>query len=252
MKIEILGCSGGIGPGLKTTSFLIDETLLLDAGTGIETLPLESMLRIRGVLITHAHIDHICGLPLMLATIYDRHQQPIDLYALPEVVAALRTHIFNWTIWPDYTQLPEQNPIIRLHEIQIDQTFSLQGKTIQVLPATHPTPTAGYLITDDAGSFAFSGDNGCNPELWPRLNKAQPDLLIMDVSFTDDLDELATVSGHLTPAQLADELRDFDHPAEIRITHLKPGFEAAIIEGCQRLLPGWKVSRLIQGETLTL
>lgn len=252
MKLEILGCSGGIGPGLKTTSFLVDETLLLDAGTGVETLSLERMLCIQDVLITHAHIDHICGLPLMLATIYDRHRQPVNLYALPEVIEALRCHIFNWTIWPDYTQLPEQNPIIRLHTVDVGQTFSLQGKTVQVLPATHPTPTAGYMISDQASSFAFSGDNGCNPALWPLLNAARPDLLIMDVSFTDDLEALAKLSGHLTPAQLRDELSALAHPAEIRITHLKPGFEAAIIEACQRLLPDRKVSRLLQGEIITL
>ncbi|WP_286237248.1 MBL fold metallo-hydrolase [Neptuniibacter halophilus] len=252
MKIEILGCSGGIGHGLKTTTFLLDETLLLDAGTGVELLKMEQMLQIRDVLITHAHIDHIAGLPLMLATIYDQHRHPIDVYALPEVIDALQSHIFNWTVWPDYTCLPEAEPIIRLHKVQVGDELSLQGKQIRVLPASHPTPTAGYLIADQNSSFAFTGDNGINDPLWPILNQHQPDLLIIDVSFTDEVDELARLSGHLTPSHLAQQLSLLQHPTRIMITHLKPGFEDLIMQQCRQILPQWQIDRLHHGDLIQL
>lgn len=253
MNIEVLGCSGGIGHGLKTTTFLLDEQLLVDAGTGIELLTMDQMLKIRDVVITHAHIDHIIGLPLMLATIYDRHTDPINIYALPEVVDALKQHIFNWTIWPDYTCLPEDNPIIRLHPIHVGDNLNLQNKKIHVLPAEHPTPTVGYLVADESSSFAFTGDNGCNDALWPILNQHKPDLLIIDVSFTDEVDELARLSGHLTPTHLHGQLAQFEHlDTRIMITHLKPGFEDTIMQQCRNLLPGWQIDRLHHRDLIQL
>ncbi|MGH1462366.1 MAG: MBL fold metallo-hydrolase [Neptuniibacter sp.] len=252
MKIEILGCSGGIGHGLKTTTFLVDDSLLLDAGTGIELLKMDQMLAIRDVVITHAHIDHIIGLPLMLATIYDQHEETINVYALPDVIEALESHIFNWTIWPDYTKLPENKPIVSLHKINVGEKLTLQGKSIEALPAEHPTPTIGYFISKGKSSFAFTGDTGINDQLWPILNQRKPDTLIIDVSFTDEVDELAKLSGHLTPSHLSAQLKKFSHPARVLITHLKPGFEDTIMQQCRNLLPDWQIDRLHHDDLITI
>jgi len=252
VKIEILGCSGGIGQGLKTTTFLVDDTLLLDAGTGVELLTMERLLNIRDVVITHGHLDHIIGLPLMISTIFDQHQAPINVYALPEVITALKEHIFNWTIWPDFTTLPEENPIIRLHSVNVGDILNLQGKVIEVIPATHPTPTAGYLIKETAHSFLFTGDSGLNKTLATLLNQHQPELLIIDVSFADESTPLAEQSGHLTPAMLAQQLMSLEYTPRIAITHLKPGVEDRIIQQCHRLLPNQQIDRLKQGEVITL
>lgn len=252
MKIEILGCSGGIGQGLKTTTFLIDDSLLLDAGTGVELLTMERMLSIRDIVITHAHLDHIIGLPLMLATIFDQHPSPINIYALPEVISALKEHIFNWTIWPDYTVLPEEQPIIKLHSVNVGETLTIQKKEIEVIPAQHPTPTAGYLVSDGQHSFAFTGDSGVNDTLWPILNNRNPDLLIIDVSFTDESEELARLSGHLTPSLLAQQIQQLTTKSRIAITHLKPGVEDIITQQCYELLLQHQVDRLKHGEVINL
>ncbi|WP_290698297.1 3',5'-cyclic-nucleotide phosphodiesterase [Amphritea sp.] len=252
MKIEVLGCSGGIGQGLKTTTFLIDDSLLLDAGTGVELLTMERMLNIRDIIITHAHLDHIIGLPLMLATIFDLHQRPINIYALPEVISALKQHIFNWTIWPDYTVLPEERPIINMHSVNIGETLLIQKKKIEVIPAQHPTPTAGYLVSDGQHSFAFTGDSGINDALWSILNSRKPDLLIIDVSFTDESEELARLSGHLTPSLLAQQIQQLRIDPRIAITHLKPGIEDIIMQQCHQLLPQHQIDRLNHGEVINL
>jgi len=252
VNIEILGCSGGIGKNLKTTTFLINESLLLDAGTGVELLTLDQMTSIRQVLITHAHLDHIVGLPLMLATIYDAHRHPIDVYALPEVIDALQQHIFNWTLWPDYTVLPEDKPIVRLHKVDVGDRLKLDNLQVSVLPSEHPTPTCGYLLADAESSFAFSGDTGCNDALWPILNQHRPQMLIIDVSFTNELDGLAKLSGHLTPAQLAEQLSQLDYNCEVLITHLKPGFEEEIMQQCEPLLEKHNARRLLHNERIEL
>lgn len=252
MEIQILGCSGGVGKGLKTTTFLVDGNLLVDAGTGIELLDMQQMLAIRSVVITHAHLDHIVGLPLMLATIFDEHQHSIDIYALPDVLHALQKHIFNWTVWPDYTCLPEGKPIIRLHELNVGNVVGIAGKVIEVLPAEHPTPTVGYLVSEGEKSFAFTGDSGRNNVLWPILNERKPQLLIIDVSFTDAVEELAELSGHLTPNQFAEQISRFKHPAAIRVTHLKPGFEDEIMGQCLDLLPDRDIKALKHNELIEL
>jgi len=251
LKIDILGCSGGIGPGLQTTTFLVDDNLLLDAGSGIGTLSIEQMLSIRNILITHAHIDHILGLPLMLATIYDQHEEPVDVYATETVISALREHIFNWTIWPDFSQLPAHRPILRLHVIEDDAEFRVAGYRIRTLPADHPTPAVGYLIGKGSDSFAFTGDSGFHPPFWDRVNEHRPQLLIVDVSFTDDALELALDSGHMTSDQLNDAIALLDYCPDVRITHLKAGFEQAISDQCSRSGPV-KVSPLLHGETISL
>ena len=106
MKIRVLGCSGAIAKGCKTTSFLIDDRLLVDAGTGVGDLSLADMAQIDDVLITHAHLDHVAALPLMLDAVASSRQQPVRVHALPETIQALKTHIFNNTIWPDFSVIP--------------------------------------------------------------------------------------------------------------------------------------------------
>ena len=56
MQIRILGCSGGIGPGLRTTSLLVDGTLLIDAGTGVGDLPAAELAAI-GVTMVDAPLS---------------------------------------------------------------------------------------------------------------------------------------------------------------------------------------------------
>ncbi|MBR9884079.1 MAG: 3',5'-cyclic-nucleotide phosphodiesterase, partial [Oceanospirillales bacterium] len=249
MKIDILGCSGGIGPGLHTTAFRVDKHLLVDAGSGVGTLTLEQMLDIRSVIITHAHIDHILGLPLMLATIYDQHTHPVHVYASSSVISALKDHIFNWTIWPDFTQLPAERPILQLHTVDPDSELEIENYRITTLPADHPSPAVGYLVNDGQSSFAFTGDSGYHPPFWHQVNRHQPELIIVDISFTDDARELANDSGHMTSSQLQQALALLDYTPDVRITHLKAGFEQAISAECSSTDP-IHVAPLHHGEIL--
>lgn len=258
MKIHILGCSGGLGPGRKTTSFLVDEVLLVDAGSGLEQLNMEQMLRIRHVLITHAHIDHILGLPLMLGTIYERHNEPLKVYAIPEVLDALRCHIFNWVVWPDFTCLPKERPILELYPVELDSRLKLGRYEVAALPAIHPTPAVGFWVgSSDGRSFAFTGDSGFHLPFWQRMNKYRPELIIADISFTAGSADLAADSGHMTVDQLAAVLPVLEYSPEIRATHFKVGQEQVLTrllsQPCQSgALHEIKVRPLCQGELIDL
>src|SRR3569833_975084 len=133
MKIKVLGCSGGIGHGRRTTSLLVDETLLLDAGTGICDLSFSAMAAVRDVLVTHAHLDHVSGLALMIDTVFDRIKHPIVVRTTAETIAILREHLFNWQLWPDFTQLPDTNaPRLRYEPLAVGEAVELGA--VRVMP----------------------------------------------------------------------------------------------------------------------
>ena len=129
MRIRLLGCSGGIGAESRTSSMLIDDDILLDAGTGIGDLALEDLRTIRHVFLTHAHLDHIAGLPMLVDSIFDENfEEPLTVYARCETLDAIKTHLFNDVIWPDFTKLPnEDNPMLRFVKTSPGDTVDVTG-----------------------------------------------------------------------------------------------------------------------------
>ncbi len=255
MQVQVLGCSGGIGAGLKTTCLRVNGSILIDAGTGLELLDSGAMLGLRHLFITHAHLDHICCLPLMMPTIYDRMQQPLRIHASRTVIEALRQHIFNWTVWPDYTQLPSpQTSLLHFEELSPGEQVTLDGVVVSALEVNHPTPTQGYLLESAQGAVAFSGDTASAPSFLSSLATVDNlQHLLIDVSFPSDQQDIADASGHYTPAALK---RDLDRwPAgrpkpQLHISHLKPGFETAVMDECERLFAHWSVHQLASGDLL--
>jgi ribonuclease BN (tRNA processing enzyme) len=237
MKIRVLGCSGAIAKDCRTTSFLVDDDVLVDAGTGVGDLSLDEMERVRHVLLTHSHLDHIAALPLMIDAVASRLTQPIRAYALPGTIAALKAHVFNDTIWPDFSRLPSADkPFITFHEIEIGQTLSLGGKTIEVLPAVHTVPACGYAVSAGGAHWVFSGDTERNPAFWQRVNALNVGILVIETAFSNRERDLAHRSLHLSPEVLAEELDHIDHSKNfpIYITHTKPSETDMIMAEVQR------------------
>ncbi|MFM9878901.1 MAG: 3',5'-cyclic-nucleotide phosphodiesterase [Burkholderiaceae bacterium] len=237
MKVRVLGCSGAIAKGCRTTSFLVDSDVLVDAGTGVGDLTLEEMGRIDHVLLTHSHLDHIAALPLMVDAIASQRSSPLQVHALAGTIDALKKHVFNNTIWPDFTRIPTpQAPFVSLHEISVGQTFKLAGKSIEVLPAVHTVPAVGYSITTGGGCWVFTGDTERNPALWRRINQINVAVLVIETAFSNREKALAKLSLHLSPDALASELDciDKDKHYPIYITHTKPAETDLIMAEIQK------------------
>ena len=237
VKIRVLGCSGAIAKDCRTTSFLIDGEVLIDAGTGVGDLSLEEMRRIDHVLLTHSHLDHIAALPLMVDSVAAQRQTPVKVYALAGTIAALKAHVFNNVIWPDFTAIPsEQAPFVTFQEVRVGQTVQIHDKFIEVLPAVHTVPAAGYAVTAGTGCWVFTGDTERNPALWTRVNQLNVAMLVIETAFSNREKELAKRSLHLSPGVLADELdmiaKDKNYP--IYITHTKPAETDMIMSEIQR------------------
>lgn len=226
MKVRVLGCSGGIGGRhLRTTSLLLDHDILIDSGTGVEELSLAELKAIDHIFLTHSHLDHIASLPMLVDSVGEMRQRPITVHALPETIAVLREHIFNWLVWPDFTQIPSAAaPFMQFEEIELGKTYVMDGRRITVLPANHTVPAVGYHLDSGRGSLVFTGDTGANDALWPIVNAIENlSVLIIETAFPNAQRNLAEMSKHLCPDMLAQELDKLSRPAEIFITHLKPG-----------------------------
>lgn len=231
MRIQVLGCSGGMGDGRHTTSYRVDDDILVDAGTGLTTLSRDAIRRIDHVFVTHAHLDHILCLPLLLDSVAGERERPVTVHAIPEVIAVLKEHLFNWRLWPDFAVLPTpEQPFLRYEPIEIGVPVRLGAREFTAVPAVHVVPAVGYLMRGERGSYLFSGDTTHNPELWSIAN-ATPDLLHVGVecSFEDSELELAKSSKHYCPSLLAADLAGLRTDVQVWITHLKPGYETGIL-----------------------
>lgn len=237
MKVRVLGCSGAIAKGCRTTSFLIDSDLLIDAGTGVGDLTLEEMRCIDHVFLTHSHLDHVAALPLMVDAIAAQRTSPLQIHALAGTIAALKAHIFNDVIWPDFSRIPtQQAPFISFHEITVGQVLPVDGKLVEVLPAVHTVPAAGFAVSAGRGQWVFSGDTERNPAFWERVNAMDVAMLVIETAFSNREQALARQSLHLSPMVLADELDCIATGKKfpVYITHTKPAETEVIMSEIQR------------------
>ena len=226
MRVRVLGCSGGIGGRhLRTTALLVDHDILIDGGTGVGDLSLAELAAIDHVFLTHSHLDHVACIPFMVDTVGDMRTRPLIVHGQAETLESLRAHIFNWSTWPDFAQIPSaESPYLGYETMELGQTLNMAGRKITALPANHTVPAVGYQLDSGFASLVFTGDTTIHDPLWRAINRI-PNLryLIVETAFSNRERELAAVSKHLCPSMLAQELAKLQHDPEIYITHLKPG-----------------------------
>jgi ribonuclease BN (tRNA processing enzyme) len=254
VRLTVLGASGGIGRDARTTALLLDDDVLLDAGTGVGDLPLAALARIDHVFLTHAHLDHHAALPLLLDTVGTARAAPLTVYGLAATLDAVQAHIFNDVIWPDFSRLPSAAaPFLRYQALEPGRPVPLGARRLRAVPVTHLIPAAGYVVEGPGGAFAFSGDTTVTEEFWHVVN-ATPGLkhLIMETSFSDAEAALARVSYHLCPSLLAGELNKLKAKPAIHITHLPPEHEDEVMREIQATTPGYHVRRLQRGTVLEI
>ncbi|OPX56926.1 Ribonuclease BN, tRNA processing enzyme [Oceanospirillum multiglobuliferum] len=255
MWVSILGCSGGIGPGNRTTSILIDDDILLDAGSGVGDLQLQQMCKVKHIFISHSHLDHIAFLPFLVDSIFSQIEEPIQVYGLPETIDALKKHVFNWVIWPDFSELPNKDrPVMAFNVIQPNQSIKIKKRTIQAVAVDHVVPGLGYIVTNEAGrTFAFSGDTATNDSLWEALNNLPSlDTLMIESGFPNSHEALGKLAKHYTPNTLAKDLCKLKHKPHLLISHLKPGMEIMISEQLHKVLNGYQLTCIKSGDSINI
>ena len=224
MKLRILGCSGGIGGDLRTTSMLLDDDILIDAGTGVSDLSRPELLQIDAIFVTHAHLDHVVSIPFLVDTVGWQRTEPITVYALQETLDSLAAHLFNWTMWPDFRQIPDAgSPSLRFSPVRVGEPVVLGGRRITAIPANHVVPAVGYHLDSGAGSLVFTGDTTTYDDNWKYINKINNlKHIIVESALADAEHDLAVISKHLCPGLLAAELVKLRLDPAVYVTHFKP------------------------------
>jgi ribonuclease BN (tRNA processing enzyme) len=254
VRIKVLGCSGGIGGSLRTTSLHVDEDVLVDAGTGVGDLSLEALAKIDHIFVSHSHLDHVTSIPFLVDTVCWMRANPITVYGIKETLDILRAHLFNWKLWPDFTQIPSaEKPFMVYREIRAGEPVEIKGRRFTAIPANHTVPAVGYAVETARGALIYSGDTSTNDALWKVVNHT-PNLkyLIIETAFSNKERDIATASKHLCPDMLAEELEKMRCAPEVFITHLKPGEGALTMKEVSKAAGRWRPRMLENNQEFTL
>jgi len=250
MKLKVLGCYGGNIPGLGMTSLLVNDALAMDAGWISGALSLQEQVKIKDVLISHSHLDHTCSLPFLIDNNFSAPGFALRIHAIPEVIASMKNHLFNNLTWPDFTCLPNDlTPVLKLVEITPEHTFVINRLRIRAVRVSHVVPTTGFILEDGKGAIAFSSDTGPTERFWELVNSVKRlRAVITETSFPNELQDLANISGHLTPATLDRELQKLEKDVPVYLYGGKPK-HLAKIERQVRALKRKRLQLLVQGRT---
>lgn len=231
MKLRVLGCAGAELPDFRPPAFLLDEQLLLDAGTIGSVLTEEEQWKIHTIFITHSHLDHIRSIPALADNIIIKNiEHTVSVQSTFEVISAMQKHLFNDTIWPDFTKIPSvEKPVIKFTTIIPRHEYIVKEYSLTAIPVNHTVPTVGYVVKSDGKTVVYTGDTGPTEEIWGYCSGV--DALIVEVSFPDSMKDLALLTKHLTASMLVEELAKIEVlPKKILITHPKPQYYDLIKE----------------------
>ncbi len=223
LAIRALGPYGGSAPGYRLTTFLLDGETALDAGSLTDALPLSAQRRVRRVVLTHAHFDHIASLPLLVENLFGL-AQPLEIVAPEPVLASLASDVFNDRIWPDFTRLPSRaKPSVRLRAIPEGRTFRAGRIGLTPFAVSHVVPAYGYTVAKPGRSVVFSGDTEPSDGVWEAARRAKSlKAIFLELSFCDELREIARASRHLTPSLVRAQLARAPVRVPIFLYHMKP------------------------------
>ena len=237
MKIKLLPSTidpvGCVSPEQRLSCFVVDGRVCLDAGTIAIGLCAEERERVRDVIVTHPHMDHVATLPIFVDDLFGFLEEPVRVHATREVCALLERDVFNGTVYPPFQNFDNgRTRVMQFVPFEVGEEFPVAHLRVKAVPVSHIVPTVGLVINDGVRTLAFSSDTSATEEFWRVVNREpRLDALLIEASFPNSLRKLAEVSGHLTPEGVAAELRKLAHgEIDILAMHLKPSFRQQLIE----------------------
>jgi len=253
MEIKVLGAYGGEGPGLRTSCILINNRLALDAGGLTSGLSLQEQAKINAILVSHTHLDHINDIAFLADNIFGKRKEPVRIYGSEKTIQTLEKHFLNNRIWPDFTKLPNpEQPVLLYQVLKPEAEVKIEGLAVKMIPVNHPIPSVGYIINNGKSALVYTGDTGPTERIWKEVSKTpNVKLVLIEVSFPNSMEQLAELTGHLTPNLAEAELKKIAQDGYIpRAFHLKPSFLKELKQELARLKT--KILPLEQGEIIEI
>ena len=222
----------------RLTCFLIDESVAVDAGSIALALTTEQRQKVRDIIVTHPHMDHIASLPIFIDDLFETLKKPVRIYATQEVIDLLERDIFNWNVYPRFSELKNEfGPVMEYVPIPKGEAFKVGHLTVTAVAVNHIVPTVGLVVSDGKSTVAFSSDTSETDEFWSVVNRVpRIDALLIEASFPNSMANLAEVSRHYTPASLQRDLRKLNHNGlDILAVHIKPAYRQMVIDELEAL-----------------
>ncbi|PIP92577.1 MAG: hypothetical protein COW00_08305 [Bdellovibrio sp. CG12_big_fil_rev_8_21_14_0_65_39_13] len=232
MIVRIIGGHGGVSPGFRATSYLIDGKLLIDAGSVASGLQINEQVLIDNILISHSHLDHVCELAYLSDNCFGLKDKPFEIHTTKVAMDNVRKHLLNDEIWPDFSKLPnKEKPTIRFNEIQSEKTFQLGEYKITPVPVNHPAGGHGFIIEKRNSQIVFTQDTGPTDRIWELAHKlTHLKAIFTEVSFPNKLQKVADDSFHHTPNSINEEIKKMPVDVPIFLGHLKPNYQTELFQ----------------------
>lgn len=236
MQVKIIGGHGGVTKNYHATSFLIDESLLIDAGSVASGLDIHSQLKIDHILLSHTHLDHTKDLAFICDNCFGLKGKPFEVYCHETVHKAVKNHLFNDIIWPDFSVLPtKENPTINFNNISAEKELILGQYKVTPVHVNHPVEVPkqalGFIIEKNNKSIIFTQDTAPTERIW-EVGKKLDNLVAIfcEVSFPNHLQGVADLSDHHTPQTIKEELKKMPEKVPVYLAHLKPNYQEQLIQ----------------------
>lgn len=236
MQVKVIGAHGGVTRNYHATSFLIDESLLIDAGSVASGLDIQAQLKIDNILLSHAHLDHTKDLAFICDNCFGLREKPFEVYCHNSVYGAIKKHLFNDVIWPDFSVLPAPDfPTIRFNEIESEKEIILGDYKVMPVHVNHPVIKAkqamGYIVEKDDKAILFTLDTKATDRIWEvAKNYKNLKAIFTEVSFPNKLQNVADISDHHSPATMKKELQKMPKDIPVYLGHLKPNYQEELIQ----------------------
>ncbi len=236
VKLQLLPSTfdenGCASPRQHLACFVIDDCLAIDAGSLAMATTAQQKANIRDVVLTHAHLDHIAGLPLFVDDLFATLKEPIRVYGSKSVIDCLHEHIFNWEIYPRFSELSNENgAVLEYRKFKVGKSFDIKHLKLKAIKVNHKVPTVGFIISDDNSSIAFTSDTSKMEGFWQNINNEQKiDAVLIECAFPNGFKKLAKISHHLTPNLLKKEIAKFEKNSPIYVINLKPMYHETIVK----------------------
>lgn len=225
MILRVLGGDGGVAIGFQTTSFLINKNILIDAGSAATSLNLKDQRNIDYIFISHTHLDHIKDIGFLADNVFTHRKKPIEIISTPDILQALKDHLFNNKIWPDFTKISNGTcPILAYRAIE--KSCKIGDVEVFIYPVNHPVPAIGFIVKDKGkNSIVITGDTGPTDLLWQEANKEKHlKAVLTEIAFPNRLQHIANLAGHFTPSMFKEEMAKLQQDVPMYIYHLKPDY----------------------------
>ena len=244
MKIKVIGSSVDGSPCQFAASYVINDRIAIDAGS-IGFMSVAAQRRIKHILVSHSHLDHIASLPIFIDNVYEPGPDSVIVYGRPSVIECLQANLFNDSVWPDVLRLSsEESPFLKYAVLENAKAVELEGLTITPVDLDHVIPTFGFLIDDGETAVAVVSDTGPTEHVWELANR-NPRLkcVFLESAFPNSMDWLADKTKHLTPALMRREYEKLDRNVSLVVVHIKPAYYDEVTAELKALtLPSLEIS----------